>query len=96
MKHDGTRAYYFPKEEVSALFKTAGFEEIENNVHYRYLENRKTGLQMYRVWLQGRFFKPLTIKEEVIEDLSGVQNEEKIEENLKISDSYEKNLENEE
>ncbi len=44
VKHDGTRVYYFSKEEISSLFKNAGFEEIENNVHYRYLENRKTGL----------------------------------------------------
>ncbi|EGR28080.1 methyltransferase like 6, putative, partial [Ichthyophthirius multifiliis] len=47
VKHDGTRVYYFSKEEISSYFINAGFEEIENNVHNRYLENRKTGLQMY-------------------------------------------------
>ncbi len=41
---DGTRAYYFEKEEIKSHFINAGFKEIELKANYRYIENRKTGL----------------------------------------------------
>ncbi|KAL4481669.1 hypothetical protein ABPG74_007758 [Tetrahymena malaccensis] len=89
VKHDGTRVYYFPKEEISELFQNAGFEEIENNVHYRYLENRKTGLQMYRVWLQGRFRKPQTnTVEDVKIDTEPIKNDEIQQNNDKMQQEY--------
>jgi hypothetical protein len=41
-RSDKTRAYYFTTEEVHGLFvKGAGFEEVENEYHYRLIENRK-------------------------------------------------------
>jgi len=41
-RSDKTRAYYFTTEEVHDLFvKGAGFEEVENEYHYRLIENRK-------------------------------------------------------
>lgn len=35
-----------------------GLIKIKVNLHCKLLQNRKTGLKMYRVWLQGRFYKP--------------------------------------
>lgn len=58
LKHDGTRVYYFEDKELQSIFEKAGFQTIECSAHYRYLENRKTGIEMYRVWIQGRFKKP--------------------------------------
>jgi methyltransferase-like protein 6 len=57
VKADGTRVYYFTKEEVRDLFTKVGFEEIENDYHYRLIENKKMDLKMNRVWLQARFVK---------------------------------------
>jgi len=55
VKSDGTRVYYFTKEEITELFTKAGFEEIENDYHCRVVENRKEELKMHRVWLQAKF-----------------------------------------
>lgn len=57
VKADGTRVYYFTKEEIRDLFVKFGFEEIENDFHYRMVENRKEDLKMHRVWLQAKFRK---------------------------------------
>ena len=57
VKSDGTRVYYFTKEEIRDLFTKAGFEEIENGYHCRVVENRKEELKMHRVWLQAKFVK---------------------------------------
>lgn len=57
MKNDGVRVYYFTNEEVTALFTQAGFKELSIRAHYRYIENRKTKVKMYRVWVQGRYTK---------------------------------------
>ena len=55
VKSDGTRVYYYTKEEIRELFTNAGFEEIENDYHFRLIENKKKELKMNRVWLQARF-----------------------------------------
>lgn len=57
VKTDGTRVYYFTKEEIRDLFVKHGFEEIENDYHYRLVENRKEELKMHRVWLQAKYRK---------------------------------------
>ena len=57
VKTDGTRCYYFAKEEIKALFEKNGFQEVENDYHYRIVENKKMDLKMYRVWLQAKFKK---------------------------------------
>lgn len=55
VRQDGTLARYFTKEELSAGFKEAGFETV--SVEYIYSEscNRKTGVKMERVFVQGKF-----------------------------------------
>lgn len=57
LKSDGTRVYYFAKEELTTLFVEAGFEEMENEYHYRLVENKKLELKMNRVWIQAKFVK---------------------------------------
>jgi len=57
VKSDGTRVYYFTKEEIAEIFTKAGFEVLENEYHYRLVENKKLELKMNRVWLQAKFVK---------------------------------------
>lgn len=55
IRSDKTRAYYFTTEEVKEMFEAAGFAEIENEYHYRLIENRKDQKKMHRVWIQAKF-----------------------------------------
>lgn len=57
VKSDGTRVYYFAKEELKEMFEKAGFEVLENEYHYRLVENKKLELKMNRVWIQSKFRK---------------------------------------
>lgn len=57
VKSDGTRVYYFLKEELRELFTAAGFKEIYNEYHYRLVENKKEELKMHRVWIQAKYIK---------------------------------------
>lgn len=56
LKQDGTRVKYFTKEELREVF--AGFEEVQNEYHYRVVRNRKESTHMKRIWLQAIFRKP--------------------------------------
>ena len=58
MKNDGVCVYYFEKEELEKLCEVIGFKKIKVNLLCKLLQNRKKGLKMYRVWLQGTFYKP--------------------------------------
>ena len=58
IRGDGTRVYFFTLEEIKALFQA--FEEVELAEDRRLMLNRKRLIQMARVWLQGRFRKPVT------------------------------------
>lgn len=58
-KNDGVCVYYFEQEELETTCKEIGFEKIKVDLHCKLLQNRKTGLKMYRIWIQGRFYKPL-------------------------------------
>jgi hypothetical protein len=40
------------------MAEKCGLKKIQVKLCCKLLQNRKTGLKMYRVWLQGRFFKP--------------------------------------
>lgn len=57
VKSDGTRVYYFVKEELREMFISVGFKEISNDYHYRLVENKKEDLKMHRVWIQAKFQK---------------------------------------
>ncbi|KAF9430991.1 hypothetical protein BGZ94_000937 [Podila epigama] len=58
VRGDGTRVYFFDSEEIVKLFGSR-FTIEENAVDRRLITNRLRRIKMYRVWLQGKFRKPL-------------------------------------
>lgn len=59
VRGDGTRVYFFTQEEIKNLLEAAGFVIEENVIDRRLIVNRIRQLKMYRVWMQGKFRKPL-------------------------------------
>ncbi|KAH8300186.1 hypothetical protein KR044_011247, partial [Drosophila immigrans] len=57
MRQDGTRSYYFAEQELAQLFIDSGFEVISNNYVHRRTLNLKEGIDVPRIFLQGKFRK---------------------------------------
>ncbi|KAF0687605.1 Aste57867_20664 [Aphanomyces stellatus] len=55
-RSDGTLAYYFSVENLDTLFGAA-FDTVENHYCTVRLRNRRTGTDMDRVWIHGKFQK---------------------------------------
>jgi methyltransferase-like protein 6 len=58
-KHDGTKCYYFSLEDLDRLFGDAGLEVIELYYLRRLYGNKASGETRRRIWVQGRFLKPI-------------------------------------
>ncbi|CAH2068177.1 unnamed protein product, partial [Iphiclides podalirius] len=61
MRQDGTRSYYFTEEELSKLFTDAGFEIIMNTYVQRRTVNYKEGIDVPRIFVQGKYRRPVDI-----------------------------------
>ena len=53
MRHDGTRSYFFTKEEFLQLADSAGFEVLNISYCHRETTNKKEGLCAQRIFLQA-------------------------------------------
>ena len=59
-KSDGTKCYYFTLDDLKRLFvDCAGLEALEVRTLRRAYPNKATGQERRRVWVQGRFRKPI-------------------------------------
>eukprot|EP00744_Colponema_vietnamica_P014054 GILI01019699.1.p1 GENE.GILI01019699.1~~GILI01019699.1.p1 ORF type:complete len:298 (-),score=48.55 GILI01019699.1:29-922(-) len=52
---DGTLAYYFSLDVLREVFEGAGFREVESKYCTVRNVNRKTGQELHRVWVHGKF-----------------------------------------
>ncbi|XP_059056553.1 tRNA N(3)-methylcytidine methyltransferase METTL6 [Achroia grisella] len=59
MRQDGTRSYYFTEEELEKLFVEAGFEIVMNTYVQRRTVNFKEGIDVPRIFVQGKYRKPI-------------------------------------
>ncbi|XP_059822565.1 mRNA N(3)-methylcytidine methyltransferase METTL8 isoform X3 [Hypanus sabinus] len=60
VRGDGTRVYFFSKEEIAHIFISAGLKEVQNLMDRRLQVNRKKKIAMHRVWVQCKYQKPFT------------------------------------
>lgn len=58
-RSDGTRSYFFSLDSVRALFTDVGFFELELEYCCIKSLNRRNGKTMQRVWVHGKFQKPI-------------------------------------
>ncbi|KAL5701986.1 hypothetical protein ACHQM5_027262 [Ranunculus cassubicifolius] len=59
MRSDGTRSYFFSLDTTRELFVGAGFIEVELEYCCVKSTNRRKGKTMHRVWVHGKFQKPI-------------------------------------
>jgi SAM-dependent methyltransferase len=59
VKQDGTKVYYFSLDDLQSLMEVAGLQLRELDYRRRKCLNRSSQTVRRRVWVQGRFQKPL-------------------------------------
>nr|XP_034991355.1 mRNA N(3)-methylcytidine methyltransferase METTL8 [Zootoca vivipara]XP_034991364.1 mRNA N(3)-methylcytidine methyltransferase METTL8 [Zootoca vivipara]XP_034991373.1 mRNA N(3)-methylcytidine methyltransferase METTL8 [Zootoca vivipara]XP_034991381.1 mRNA N(3)-methylcytidine methyltransferase METTL8 [Zootoca vivipara]XP_034991389.1 mRNA N(3)-methylcytidine methyltransferase METTL8 [Zootoca vivipara]XP_034991399.1 mRNA N(3)-methylcytidine methyltransferase METTL8 [Zootoca vivipara] len=64
VRGDGTRAYFFTKDEIRSIFSSAGLSEVQNLLDRRLQVNRKKRVKIHRVWIQGKFQKQRELTQE--------------------------------
>jgi tRNAThr (cytosine32-N3)-methyltransferase len=58
VRGDGTRAKFFTEEELKAIWERNGkFRTEEFVLHTKKIVNRKTGVEMKRVWIQAKWIR---------------------------------------
>jgi len=59
VRRDGTRSYFFTIADLNQRMKTCGLYPKDNDVRIieRIIPNRKTGIDMHRAWIHGRYEK---------------------------------------
>lgn len=61
VRGDGTRAKFFTEDELRSIYEGEGrFTAEEIVVHNKLFVNRKTGAEMKRIWIQGKWKKLIT------------------------------------
>lgn len=58
VRQDGTRAFYFSEQFLERLFLDAGYEVVSNEYVCRETVNKKEGICVPRIFVQGKFRKP--------------------------------------
>ncbi|XP_050418829.2 tRNA N(3)-methylcytidine methyltransferase METTL6 [Patella vulgata] len=58
VRQDGTRAYYFSLEILEGMMTEAGFIQERNDYVQRNTVNKKEGINVPRIFVQGKFVKP--------------------------------------
>uniref|UniRef100_G3MRN9 tRNA N(3)-methylcytidine methyltransferase n=1 Tax=Amblyomma maculatum TaxID=34609 RepID=G3MRN9_AMBMU len=58
VRQDGTRAFYFSEQALEVLFTDAGYEVVSNEYVCRETVNKKEGICVPRIFVQGKFRKP--------------------------------------
>jgi methyltransferase-like protein 6 len=59
VRGDGTMAYFFEQQELRRLFQAAGFEVLQCEYKVDVKTNHQRDIKMKRVWVQGKFRKPV-------------------------------------
>lgn len=59
MRQDGTRSYYFSEEEFANLVRATGFEIMSNAYIHRKTINVKENINKTRIFIQGKYRKPI-------------------------------------
>ena len=59
VRGDNTRVFFFTDKVIRDLFSSSGFAIEQCAADRRLLVNRIRKLQMYRIWYQGKFRKPI-------------------------------------
>lgn len=62
VRQDGTRSYFFAVEQTKQLFEAAGFDIVSNEYIHRRTVNFKEGIDVPRIFLQGKYRKGKFIK----------------------------------
>lgn len=58
VRQDGTRAFYFSEQALGKLFTDAGYKVVSNEYVCRETVNKKEGICVPRIFVQGKFRKP--------------------------------------
>ena len=59
LRQDGTRSYFFEKKFMESIISKSGYEIISNDYVFRETNNKKEDVHVPRVFLQGKYKKPL-------------------------------------